>query len=285
MPTRPIGLDLSATPSVRLRSMGWHAMRPGDWELRGAINTNWTFYCNDADGADIITTDGITSLPAGRLVLVPASMRFDAHCRAHLRHFFGYFTLHGIPHHRIARLTRPLLTPVAAEDALLARLGDAIGERPTPSDQLRLAARITSGLAEVLPTAVLEAADAADHQLAPALRLINDGFRDSLANSDLARICGLSVNTFLRRFREVTGTTPTQALRLRRVHAAGQLLLEGDAPLEVIAKRCGLATRPYLVRVFTSVLGISPGTYRRINRMAQISLAEPGDLSWLGESP
>jgi AraC-like DNA-binding protein len=263
--------------------MGWHTMLPGDWELRGAINTNWTFYCNDAAGAEIITPDGITPLPAGRLVLVPASMRFDARCRARLRHFFGYFTLQGIPHHRIARLTRPLLTPAAAEDALLARLGTAVGERPTPSDQLRLAARIISGLAEVLPTTVLEAADAADHQLAPALRLINDRFRDSIANRDLARACGLSANTFLRRFRDVTGTTPTQALRLRRVHAAGQLLLEGDAPLDVIAKRCGLATRPYLVRVFTAVLGMSPGTYRRVHRMAQVPLGEPGDLRWLGE--
>jgi len=140
---------------------------------------------------------------------------------------------------------------------------DAWAERrtqPDVDDQLHLAARLTQALADTLLPVPDE--DARDHLLEPALRLIEHEYQRPLSQEDLAKACGLTAETFARRYRAATGSTATQVLRKRRVEAAARLLADTDLDLDTIAVRCGLTTRPYLTRVFTAVLGVTPGAYR-----------------------
>jgi AraC family transcriptional regulator len=73
----------------------------------------------------------------------------------------------------------------------------------------------------------------------------------------------LSVSHFSRAFRISTGLPPHQWLLRQRVKAAKQLMTVRDLTLSEIAISAGFANQSHFTRVFSAVVGISPGTWRR----------------------
>lgn len=82
----------------------------------------------------------------------------------------------------------------------------------------------------------------------------------------LAQECGLSVSHFARAFRKTNGTSPHRWLVGRRVAKAKDLLHNSTTPLSEIALACGFADQSHFTRVFTKMVGISPGASRRSHR-------------------
>jgi AraC family transcriptional regulator len=80
---------------------------------------------------------------------------------------------------------------------------------------------------------------------------------------DIAADFGLSVSHFSRAFRISTGLPPHQWLLRQRVSTAKQLMTVRDLPLSEIAISAGFANQSHFTRVFSSVVGISPGAWRR----------------------
>jgi AraC family transcriptional regulator len=74
---------------------------------------------------------------------------------------------------------------------------------------------------------------------------------------------GLSVSHFSRAFRISTGLPPHRWLLRQRVKAAKQLMTVRDLPLSEIAISAGFANQSHFTRVFSSVVGVSPGAWRR----------------------
>jgi transcriptional regulator GlxA family with amidase domain len=79
----------------------------------------------------------------------------------------------------------------------------------------------------------------------------------------LASLCRCCPDTFGRRFRAALGCTPVQWLRAHRARLAAHRLITTDESLAGIARAVGFGSRPYLSRVFRSVLGVGPADYRR----------------------
>ncbi|MCG6118930.1 MAG: transcriptional regulator FtrA [Aquimonas sp.] len=79
---------------------------------------------------------------------------------------------------------------------------------------------------------------------------------------DLAEAVGMSTRTFLRRFHDVTGTTPGEWLANARVDVAKQLLEEGQVSIKRIALAAGFGSVETLRHHFRTRVGISPGEYR-----------------------
>jgi AraC family transcriptional regulator len=73
----------------------------------------------------------------------------------------------------------------------------------------------------------------------------------------------LSVSHFSRAFRVSTGLPPHQWLLGQRVEAARQLMTIRDLPLSEIAISAGFANQSHFTRVFSAVVGLSPGAWRR----------------------
>jgi AraC family transcriptional regulator len=73
----------------------------------------------------------------------------------------------------------------------------------------------------------------------------------------------LSVSHFARAFRISNGLPPHQWLLRQRVKAAKQLMTVRDLPLSEIAMSAGFANQSHFTRVFSSVVGVSPGVWRR----------------------
>jgi AraC family transcriptional regulator len=80
---------------------------------------------------------------------------------------------------------------------------------------------------------------------------------------EVARQCRLSVSHFSRAFRRSMGAAPHNWLLARRVELAKEKLRDDRLSLLEVALACGFADQSHLTRVFTRMVGVSPGAWRR----------------------
>jgi AraC-like DNA-binding protein len=85
----------------------------------------------------------------------------------------------------------------------------------------------------------------------------------NLSLQQIAAEFDLSVSHFSRAFRISTGLPPHQWLLRQRVEAAQQLMTIRDLPLSEIAISVGFANQSHFTRVFSAMVGASPGAWRR----------------------
>lgn len=96
-----------------------------------------------------------------------------------------------------------------------------------------------------------------------AKSLLLDNLDGEISVLDVARACNLSRGYFIQAFRQTTGMTPYQWLLNERVSRARELLRTPDISLSEVAISCGFADQSHFTRVFTSLLGTTPGNWRR----------------------
>jgi len=96
-----------------------------------------------------------------------------------------------------------------------------------------------------------------------AKSLLLDNLDGEISVLDVARACNLSRGYFIQAFRETTGMTPYQWLLNERVSRARELLRTPDIPLSEVAISCGFADQSHFTRVFTNLVGTTPGSWRR----------------------
>ena len=93
--------------------------------------------------------------------------------------------------------------------------------------------------------------------------LMNSRIGAQISLRELAKECRLSISHFAAAFRQSTGESPHRWLMKRRVEIAKEMLLSPGLPLSAIAVDCGFADQSHLTRVFTVMVGASPGVWRR----------------------
>ena len=79
----------------------------------------------------------------------------------------------------------------------------------------------------------------------------------------LATRANLEERTFLRRFQKATGMTSSEYCQRLRVGVARSLLQLGPTSIERIAWEVGYADAGAFRKIFTRIVGLSPGEYRR----------------------
>jgi AraC family transcriptional activator FtrA len=103
--------------------------------------------------------------------------------------------------------------------------------------------------------------------------------REALTAADLARIAFMSPRNFSRRFREVTGTSPSRWLAVQRVARARELLETTDLPIQRIAVEAGFGSAVTFRSRFAQAERMSPAAYRKAfrarNGPAGVLLAVP----------
>ncbi|QDT05780.1 Melibiose operon regulatory protein [Rubripirellula lacrimiformis] len=99
--------------------------------------------------------------------------------------------------------------------------------------------------------------------IAQATELIAKRFRGSLTVAEIASAVGLSVSQLNRRFRTNFQVPPSEYLQRVRVHHAGCMLSDTDAPISEVALDTGFFDQAHLTRTFRRWLGMTPTEFRR----------------------
>jgi AraC family transcriptional regulator len=162
---------------------------------------------------------------------------------------------------------------VGHDDAMIRHLGasflEALHQRDE-TNQLFIDHMMLALTAHVAKTygGLRRAAEPARGGLAPwqlkrACEKLESDLGGKLSLEKLAAEFDLSVSHFSRAFRVSTGLPPHQWLLRQRIEAAKQLMTVRDLPLSEIAISAGFANQSHFTRVFSGVVGVSPGAWRR----------------------
>ena len=247
------------------------------WNTRNVQSSFWRFYRNLGGGASLELDDGEYGLDGGRLYFVPAGVHF--HCRnaTPTEHFYVHFDVIGLPSVAVRELFGgPVcLPPAPILEETVDRLSLELRGRDESGVSLRcrllaalyeaFAAYFEALPAEQMARSVEQAA--ALEPVQPAIWFIETHLARTIPNAELAALCCLSEDYFIRRFRECVGQSPAQYVQERRVTRAAQRLLFTADTIERIAEETGFGSRAYFSRVFARQTGVSPAAYRKASRV------------------
>jgi AraC family transcriptional regulator len=156
------------------------------------------------------------------------------------------------------------------EDAVLRLLHDLLNPmlegRRCASDRFRR--HIVLALQDHLESKYSDGSKVQNGRLAPwqltrAQEYMVAHIGEDIVLAQVAAECGLSVNHFVRSFRQSTGTTPHRWLMSQRMRVAMQLMKETHLTLAEIASACGFSDQSHLTRVFSERLDMTPGQWRK----------------------
>lgn len=102
--------------------------------------------------------------------------------------------------------------------------------------------------------------------LRPAIRYRAPAHEREPGTPELARMCGMSTSTFVRRMRACYGLSPKQFLIHRRIERAKELLLESPYTVEAIAAELGYKEPGHFTSQFKEWVGVSPSAFRTSDR-------------------
>jgi len=105
-------------------------------------------------------------------------------------------------------------------------------------------------------------AAAKDERIARAVAAIHANASETLSNSELAELAGMSVSNFADRFKQVMGQGPGAYVRGWRLDQAAEALLHSSAPIEAIADRVGYTSKEAFSRAFQTKFNQSPSSWR-----------------------
>jgi AraC-like DNA-binding protein len=269
---------------IRLFQTNLITIGPSWWNIKNLQRNHWRFYFNPAAGAVLEVADPAHSgdyekypLQACQPYFIPAGVRFNSTVAADIAHFYIHFDIIGIP-----SLAMSTLFNTAISIPQSAWLGQTVWEvaqevRANPQPDLILQCRIKVVIYEglrlylqSLPPEQLEhplQQAIALKPVLPAIQYIDSNLDKPLLNRELARLCQMNEDYFIRRFKECVGQSPGSYIREQRVKQAAQGLLFTENSLEQIATANGFGNRFYFAKVFKEATGLSPAAYRKTSKI------------------
>lgn len=261
--TTPLGVSLSPTAragwsAFLIHESGFHPAL-ANWNHPGVDSPFWRFYHNSTPGSHLRHQGSDIPLEPGCCVLIPANTVFDCCSTGPCSHYWMHFTVN-----RLAGILpeRPVVIPM--DDLLYVLLQAVLATHGADANDLRdqrlhheAAALLHSTFARLdMPSPSLP-----DHLL-DVLTLIQKSPHAPLSNSFLADRAGMTLERFIRAFREHTGQTPAAYVTATRLRLAGEALVLTDKSMDQIAVEHGFPNRHYFTRLFSRQLGCGPAEYR-----------------------
>ncbi|EJL96334.1 DNA-binding domain-containing protein, AraC-type [Pseudomonas sp. GM102] len=114
-----------------------------------------------------------------------------------------------------------------------------------------------------LPDSIRLTAGHQKHQaLSNIMLYIDQHFRDSIDQRDLAKRCGMTTFRFSRLFKEANGVGFTDYILDKRMSFAKQLLDNSQMPITSIGYEAGFKDPSYFARAFKQFVNCTPSEYR-----------------------
>jgi AraC-like DNA-binding protein len=262
--TTPWGVDLARAAqagwsSFLIHECGYQSALD-DWNHQAVDSPFWRFYHNPKPGCHLLFDGRQIPLGPDSCVLIPADTVFDCCGPVAACHLWLHFT---VSHPGRAIHPAPLIIPM---DTVLQTLARAVIEthqlQPDDARNQRLLHEGTALLHAAFARARFPTSDRLPDRLLEIISLIQRAPHSNLSNPLLAARAGMSVEAFIRAFRQHAGETPAAYVSNTRVRLAEQLLALTDKSVEQIAMECGFPNRHYLSRVFSKRIGCGPAEFR-----------------------
>lgn len=262
--TTPLGVDLARIASAGwtpflIHESGYHAALDG-WNHQGVDSPFWRLYHNPKPGCHVLFQGRKLPLSRDNVLLIPADTVFNCVGAARACHCWLHFTTSRPV---VSFPVEPVSVPV--DDAirpLLARLIDAHRQQAADSRDHQLLHLGAALLHVVFACLEAPAPSALPDSLLNVLALISRAPHAKLTNQLLAERAGMSVERFIRSFRDHTGSTPAAYVLRTRVRLAGEALALTDKTIDQIAVETGFPNRHYLTRMFARQVGCGPAEFR-----------------------
>jgi AraC family transcriptional regulator len=163
--------------------------------------------------------------------------------------------------------------PGPVDDATISSLGRAVLpalSRPDQASQLfvdhillALGIHVAQAYGGMQPPSPLIRGGLAPWQERRAKEILSANLDGRVPLKEVAKECRLSVSHFSRAFHRTMGAAPHNWLLTHRIEVAKAKLRDGRSSLLDVALGCGFADQSHLTRVFTRIVGVSPGAWRR----------------------
>jgi AraC-like DNA-binding protein len=278
---------------VRVLLAAVNKINPDNWSLQLGT-THWRLYQHDAPGSYLESEASDMGgslrweLLPHRVYLIPSGCALRSCCTQPLRHFYLQFDLPGFAVQSVQRelFPGPVMVPHSASfEASVMQLADVVADVAgaergisyfNPARECWMRGVICEALGRYLSSLPMEDLTRYHERLLelkpffPALAHINAHLEQSLCNQNLATLCNMSEDYFIRRFRIAVGVTPARYIVQRRIARATELLLTTNWGLERIAETTGFCDRHYFTRTFTRATGRTPAAFRRDERPAPV---------------
>jgi len=263
--------------AVTLLWGGLDDLPPGAWHHPSLSNYHWRLYQNDARGGHLRLPDTTLDIEPQEVYLIPSGLDLKSDNDEHFNQLFIHFDLGGVPPTVLQEIfPGPVKVPHSNLLCDTAQeLGHSMRERGYAdfSNQCLLKGLVYSALGfyfRAVPVDVLERCRlrvSALRPVQPALQYIQERLSLPITNDEMAKLCTMSEDYFIRRFREAVGLSPAQYILRRRIGLSAQRLLFTNDTIDQIAEQTGFGDRFYFSRVFTRQVGQPPAAYRRGPRL------------------
>jgi len=266
-----------------------HAVHEGDWNWKNISSPYFRIYLVEEGQAEMVIANQHFTLTPGHLYLIPP---FTLHSDANTSHFsLIYLHIYEEPV-KHPSLFEQLLFPVEVKalslDGLLMKRLLAINPHkelpiydPKSYDNsitlLKTLAETThvslpvhtetSGIIWQLFARFLESAHpyemSQDSRIQVALRFIREHINQKMTINQLASLCYLSDDHFIRLFRKEMNQTPIDYINQKKIEKAQFMLVVDKLPVKDIACALSFENVSYFNRLFMKVVGQTPGNYRK----------------------
>ena len=99
------------------------------------------------------------------------------------------------------------------------------------------------------------------------LEVINENLdKEELGPTFLAEKMHVSPRQFYRKFKDLSGITPSDFIKKYRIVKAAHLLAETDLSIQEVIESVGISSRPYFYKEFAEKYGTTPKNYRMQHR-------------------
>jgi len=259
---RRLSGDATAATDFLIHEAG--CLRYRDWNHQAIVSPYWRLHYNFRSGNSVLCDQVLYPLHSGVAVLTPAGVRIDTSGPRVRLHTWIHFT--PTCGYRLPQRA-PIAVPLgSALRSLLRAVAVEFRSNPVGGNAARLHhlsqallhgvfAEIDTGLYRSLPAG-----------LATLLSRMEENPENDLTLVALARLAGKSRSRFAVWFKAAVDDTPAQYVQKLRIRIAAMRLGFGEDSVEQIAAATGFANRQHFTRVFSSLMGIGPGAYRRRHR-------------------
>lgn len=229
------------------------------WHNRKRMDHYWRLWLPGSSGGFITLNGKEIELTPDSIYIMPCYLQFSSRAEKPFSKFYIHFVPGELFPHQKEIFQFPVNDFILQLAEQYKKLYDA---EPTGSRLCLIAHCVLNWALLQLSPDVLTPSTISDSRIKAVMERITSHLSYNFSNEELAAQVHLSINGFLRLFREETGETPQKFSHRKKFEYAAELLITTPLTIEEIAEKTGFANRYHFTRQFTKQFGRPPALYR-----------------------